>query len=455
MNHRFILKKGLNIPLKGEASLRMDSEDACGLYALKPSDFPYLTPKLLVHEGDTVLAGSPVFCNKAYPSMVFTSPVSGTVQEIIRGDKRKLKAICITADGKNERILFPADAPENLHVEKIKELLLQSGCWPLITRRPYGTIARPEEQPLHIYISCFDTAPLAPDYDFAFADEEEALRMGLRVMERFCPGNVHLGLSVRTSEHSVFHRLKGKKHYFSGPHPAGNPGVQIHHVCPAGKNRIIWTLTPLGLAIIGKLFLYGCPDTTRMTAVTGPALENTGYIRCLAGIHIASLTSFTRKKDKDIRTISGNPLTGDNVGEDGFLGFQHQQITFLEEGNKRELLGWARPLRLHRFSAARTYLTFVAPRLGKTGRFALDTNTNGDKRAFVMTAEYRKVLPMDIFVSQLLKAILAGDVEKMEQLGIYEVIPEDLALCEFICSSKIDIQDIVQQGIALMIKEMQ
>ena len=257
--------------------------------------------------------------------------------------------------------MFPADAPENLHVEKIKELLLQSGCWPLITRRPYGTIARPEEQPLHIYISCFDTAPLAPDYDFAFADEEEALRMGLRCHETVLSGKCASGAVSSYVRTQRIPSAERKETLFFRPHPAGNPGVQIHHVCPAGKNRIIWTLTPLGLAIIGKLFLYGCPDTTRMTAVTGPALENTGYIRCLAGIHIASLTSFTRKKDKDIRTISGNPLTGDNVGEDGFLGFQHQQITFLEEGNKRELLGWARPLRLHRFSAARTYLTFVAP----------------------------------------------------------------------------------------------
>lgn len=455
MSSHFTLRKGLNIPLKGEALLRMDLEDTCTSYALKPSDFPHLVPKLLVHEGDTVLAGSPVFCNKAYPHMVFTSPVSGTVQEIVRGEKRKLTAIRIAADGKNQKVLFPVDIPENLSPERIKELLLESGCWPFITRRPYGTVARPEEQPLHIYISCFDTAPLAPDLDFAFAAEEEALAMGLRVMERLCPENVHLGLSGKMSEHSVFERLKGKKHYFTGPHPAGNPGVQIHRVCPAGKNRIIWTLTPLGLAIVGKLFLHGWVDTVRMVAVTGPALEKTGYIPCLAGTHIASLTGFPRKKDIEIRTISGNPLTGDNIGEDGFLGFHHQHITLLEEGNKRELFGWARPLRLHRFSTARTYLTFVAPLLGKTGRFALDTNTNGDKRAFVMTADYRKVLPMDILVSQLLKTILAGDVEKMEQLGIYEILPEDLALCEFICSSKIDIQDIVQQGIALMIKEMQ
>lgn len=449
------LKKGLDIPMKGQAAMFVDPPVSGTLYELKPADFKNVIPKLLVHEGDAVLAGSPVYCDKACPEMVFTAPVSGMVSSIVRGEKRKLTGIRIVPDNKNNKAVFSVGAPEDLAPESVREILLASGCWPFIIRRPYGTPARPGEEPGHIYISCFDSAPLAPDYDFVFAAEEEALQMGLRVMERLCPGKVHLGLSDKTSVHSVFHRLPGKKHVFSGPHPAGNPGVQIHYVCPAGKDKVIWTINPLGLVVIGRLFLHGTYDTTRLVAVTGSALERTGYIPCHAGTQITSLTGFPQKKGMEIRAISGNPLTGYTVGEDGFLGFHHQQVTFLPEGHNRELLGWARPLRLHRFSAARTYLTFLAPLLGKTAQFNLDTNTNGGPRAFVMTGDYQKVLPMDIFVSHLLKATLAGEVEKMEKLGIYEVLPEDVALCEFICSSKIEIQDIVQQGIDLMIKEMQ
>lgn len=449
------LRKGLNIPLQGEAVMMTAPPVSSPLYELKPSDFKNLTPKLLVKEGDPVQAGTPVYSHKDHPQMLFTSPVSGTVHQIVRGEKRKVTGIRIRPDGRNAGIRFTAGAPEDLPSERVRELLLQSGCWPLIIRRPYGIPAYPAETPRAVYISCFDSAPLAPRYDYTFAEAYDSLQMGLRVMERLCPGNVHLGLSDTTSPHSVFHRLNARKHTFSGPHPSGNPGVQIHHVCPAGKEQVVWTLSPMGLSVIGRLFLDGIYDTSRTVAVTGSSLQTTGYVRCHAGTQIGALVGFPRKRDAAVRTISGNPLTGDNVGEDGFLGFHHQQITFIPESGSRELLGWARPLRLKKFSAARTYISYLAPLLGETARFSLNTNTNGGARAFVLTRDYQKVLPMDIFVSFLIKAILAEDIDKMEKLGIYEVIPEDLALCEFICPSKIEIQDILQKGIDLMIKEMQ
>ncbi|MFA5301676.1 MAG: Na(+)-translocating NADH-quinone reductase subunit A [Bacteroidales bacterium] len=449
------LRRGLNIPLKGKADTITDPPVISALYALKPTDFKHIVPKLLVREGDPLLAGSPVYCDKNRPEVRFTSPVSGTVQSIVRGEKRRLEAIHILSDGKNDFLKFPAEAPETMAAQKIRDLLLESGCWPFITRRPYGITPHPGEIPKAVFISCFDSAPLAPDLDYAFAGCEEALNMGLRVLERLCPGNIHLGLSDKTSAHSVFRRLNGRSHTFSGPHPAGNPGIQIHHVSPIGKDHVIWTLTPMGLSAIGELFLKGIYDTTRTVAVTGPSLHRTGYIPCRPGIQVNALTGFPYDKDTEVRIISGNPLTGDNVGWDGFLGFHHGQITFLPEGNSRELLGWARPLRLHKFSAARTYVSYLAPLLGKTGRFSLNTNTNGGARAFVLTEGYQKVLPADILVSFLIKAVLAKDIDKMEQFGIYEMIPEDLALCEFICPSKIEIQDILQQGIDLMIKEMQ
>ncbi len=455
MSACFKLRRGLDVPLKGSAH-PMATPLACSpLYTLKPGDFKNITPKLLIREGDTVQAGSPVYCDKENPRILFTAPVSGTIQKIVRGEKRKITGIQILAHQEQMQEQFPVADPEKLSLGQIRELLLQSGCWPLITRRPYGIPAHPEETPKAIYISCFDSAPLAPHYDFTFAGSFEPLQMGLKVLERLCPGKVHLGLRDTTSPHSVFRRLPGIVHTFSGPHPAGNPGVQMHHVCPVGKDQVVWTLTPLGLSIIGKLFLYGIFDSTRMVAVTGPALTRTGYITCHAGFQVGALTSFPLKDGMQARIISGNPLTGDLVGPEGFLGFHHQQITCLPEGGSRELLGWARPLRLNKFSAARTYITYLAPLLGKTGRFSLDTNLNGGERAFVITRDYQKVLPMDIFVSHLIKAILAEDIDKMEKLGIYEVLPEDLALCEFVCPSKIGIQDILQKGIDLMIKEMQ
>ncbi|MDD2329542.1 MAG: Na(+)-translocating NADH-quinone reductase subunit A [Bacteroidales bacterium] len=452
---RYKLRRGLNIPLKGKAHMITDPPVVSAVHALKPTDFKHIVPKLLVREGDALKAGSPVFCDKNRPEIRFTSPVSGTVQSIVRGEKRRLEAIEILSDGKNEFLKFSAEAPETMSAQKIRELLLESGCWPYIIRRPYGITAHPQETPKAVFISCFDSAPLAPDLDYVFADREESLKMGLRVLERLCQGNIHLGLSDKTSPHSVFRRLQGIVHTFSGPHPAGNPGIQIHHVSPIGKDHVVWTLTPGGLAVIGELFLKGIYDTTGIIAVTGPSLHRTGYIPCRQGIRMNALTGFPYDKDREVRIVSGNPLTGDNVGPDGFLGFHHGQITFLPEGHARELLGWARPLRLHKFSAARTYISYLAPLLGKTGRFSLNTNTNGGARAFVLTEGYQKVLPADIFVSFLIKAVLAKDIDKMEQFGIYEMIPEDLALCEFICPSKIEIQDILQQGIDLMIKEMQ
>jgi Na+-transporting NADH:ubiquinone oxidoreductase subunit A len=449
------LRRGLDIPLKGEADRLTVPVEPSAEYAIKPTDFKHITPKLLCKENDRVLIGTPLFSDKNRPNLLFTSPVSGRVSAIVRGDKRRLLEIRILPDNTDTAVTFPTAAPEELPREQIVDLLLQSGLWPYIIQRPYGLIARPEDTPKALFISCFNSAPLAPDYDFVFADRQEQLEMGLRVIERLCPGNIHLGLSHNTSAHSVFKRLKAHIHIFRGPHPAGNVGVQIHHVCPVGKGQVVWTLSPMGLAAIGHLFLTGMYDNSRMVALTGSACLRPQYVLCRQGLQLSALQEYAAPREEEVRYVSGDPLTGDNAGPSGFLGFYHQQVTFLPEGNTRELFGWARPLRFKKFSAARTYLSYLSTRFGKTFRFDLNTNTNGGVRAFVMTGEYRKVLPMDIFVSFLLKAILAGDIDKMEALGIYEVIPEDLALCEFVCSSKVEIQQILQDGIDLMIKEMQ
>lgn len=449
------LRRGLNIPLKGEAHLYMAPIEPSALYAIKPADFPNVTPQLLVKENDRVSAGSPLFADKHHPEVLFTAPVSGTVTELVRGEKRKLLEIRIDPDWENEALSFPVGAPEELTPQAIRDLLLQSGCWAYLRQRPYGIIPAPDSQPKDVFISCFDSAPLAPQYDFAYAEKADALAMGLRVMERLCaPDHIHLGVSDQTSEHSVFRQLKANVHTFKGPHPAGNVGVQIHHVCPVGKGQTVWTLDPAGLSIIGSLFLTGTYDSVKPVAITGSSVQSPSYVWCHSGIQFTAFKPFLPTLVDNVRCISGNPLTGDNVGPNGFLGFYHQQVTFLPEGNVPELFGWAKPFRFRKFSASRTYLTYLAPLLGKSAQFRLTTNLNGGVRAFVMTGEYAKVLPMAILPVYLLKAILAGDIDKMEALGIYEVVPEDFALCEFICPSKIEIQDIIRQGIQLMIKEM-
>lgn len=455
MPNTVTLKRGLDIPLKGRADCLVAPIEPSPLYALKPTDFPHISPQLLVKEGDVVFAGSPLFCNKSYPKMMFTSSLSGTVQAIVRGEKRKIQEIRIAPDWEDKAVIFPVALPEDLSAQQIIDILLQSGCWPYLSQRPYGIVANPEDVPVAIYMSCFDSAPLAPDYDFAYAQKLQSLQMGIRVLERLCPGKVHLGLNAESSEHSVFRQLKGIVHFFRGPHPAGNPGVQLHHVCPVSKETVIWTIDPCGLSVIGSLFLDGTYNSLKPVAITGSGSINSRYIWCHSGIGFQALKDYMAPREEGLRYISGNPLTGDNVGADGYLGFYHQQVTFLPEGDRKELFGWARPLRLKKFSAARTYLTYLAPLLAPHHTFDLTTNTNGETRAFVVTDAYRKVLPMDILLPFLLKAVLAKDIDKMEMLGIYEVIPEDIALCEFICASKIDLQAILQDGIDLMIKEMQ
>ncbi len=454
MSDTITLKRGLDIPLKGKVDRKVAPIEPSTFYALKPTDFPHVTPQLTVNEGDAVLAGTPLFTHKELPQMKFTAPLSGTIHSIVRGPKRKILEILIAPDWSAGAVSFPVAPPEDLSPDQIKDLLLQSGCWPYITRRPYGMVAPPDEVPKAVFISCFDSAPLAPDYDFIYAQKLQALQMGLRVMERLCPGKVHLGLRADSSAHSVFRQLQGVVHTFSGPHPSGNVGVQIHHVCPIGKGDTVWTLDPCGLSIIGTLFLEGIYEALKPVAVTGSGALDAQYIWCHSGIGFEALKDYMAPRPEGLRCISGNPLTGENVGADGYLGFYHQQVTFLPEGFQKELFGWARPLRFKKYSAARTYFTRLTPRLFPNHTFDLTTNTNGEPRAFVVTDHYRRVLPMDILLPFLLKAILAGDIDKMEALGIYEIVPEDIALCEFVCASKIELQSILQDGIDLMLKEM-
>ncbi len=441
MSKNIVLKKGLDIPVSGAADLVVSKSMNPSCIAVLPDGIKGLLPRLLVKEGDRVLCGSPVIADKKNPDILLTAPVSGIVKEVVRGEKRKLLAVLIEAE----------DAIECVHFDTsdVKTALLQSGLWPLIVQRPYGTMADPATSPKGIFVSAFNTAPLAADTEFTLGSEVQAVQRGIDALATLAP--VHVSLDGSRKD-SAFAKLTGcTLHYFQGKHPAGNVGVQISHISPIQKGETVWTVSLAGLAAIGKLFAKGTYDIRRKVAVCGPAALNTSYVDVLPGTPMKSFISFWGGDATDLRIISGDLLSGIAVGPDGYLGRDAEQVTIIREGYEKELLGWIRPLRYKQFSQDRSYFSWLFP----CRKYDMDTNLHGGPRPFLMNDNYySRVLPMDIYPVFLAKACLAGDIEKMEKFGIYEVLPEDLALCEFVDPSKNYIQDIIAQGIDLMLKEM-
>ena len=450
MSNNIYLKQGLDIPISGVAAQNTKKVIVPDVVAVKPTDFRGLVPKLLVREGDKVLAGTPVLADKMSQNILFTSPVSGTVAEVVRGEKRKLLEVRIKADANQEYVDFGAKKVADLTAEQVKSALLEAGLWPALTQRPYGIIANPEAKPKAIFVSAFATAPLAADPEFALGADFEHIQTAVNALAKLTEGGVHVSLSSATASTTSFSKLQNVTlHTFTGKHPAGNVGVQIHHINPISKGETVWTVSLVMLAAIGKLFNTGKYDVRRKIAVTGPKVNTPAYVEGYPGISMKDLKDFYNASE-ELRFISGDVLTGANVGAEGYLGFFDNQVTILEEGNKYELLGWAKPVRCSQFSASRTYFSWLTP----NKKYDMDTNLHGGPRAFVMNDLYSKVLPMDLYPVYLLKACLANDIDKMEKFGIYEVIEEDLALCEYVCPSKIYIQQIITDGIALMLKEM-
>ena len=452
------LHKGLDIPVKGAAELRIEKTIISDVVSVKPVNFKNLTPKLLVREGDEVKAGSILFVDKYHPEVGFASPVSGTVEQIVRGEKRKLLEVRIKAAKTTDYIKFNTPDVVKATAEEIKKVLLESGLWVALKQRPYGIVANPADEPRAIFVSAFDSAPLAPDYNFTLKGEAANLQVAVDVLNKLTKGGVFVGLNAKEAATSPFNHLKNVKHYgFSGAHPAGNVGVQINNIAPVNKGEVVWTIDPMFMVAVGKLFTKGIYDVTRTIAVAGNRVEKPCYVTCLPGTQIKDLDFLVSKKEVEIfdqecgcRYISGNVLTGSNVGAEGSLDFYSNMVTVISEGNYYEMFGWVKPMRFGKFSFSKSYFSWLTPKK----KYKVDTNTNGGQRAFVVSDVYGKVLPMDIYPVYLLKAILAEDIDKMEQLGIDEVIEEDLALCEYVCPSKIDIQDIISKGIATMIKEM-
>lgn len=452
------LNRGLDILIKGSAEPKIEKTIISDVIAVKPTDFRGVTPRLSVKEGDPVKAGTIVFTDKYRPEIGFASPCSGTVDAIVRGEKRKLLEIRIKVDTTTDYISFEKKDVSKTSKEELTKTLLESGLWPAFIQRPYGVIANPVDEPKAIFISGFNSAPLAPDYNFIMKDEIDNLQTGVEVLKKFTNGNIVIGLHSKDYAASPLYKLRDVKYFgFDGAHPAGNVGVQISHISPIGKGEIVWTIDPIYLAAIGKLFTKGIYDVSKLVAVTGSRTRKTGYVKCLPGMAMKDIAEFVDTEEVElygqetgIRYISGDVLCGENVGKEGFLGFYNHQITIISEGNYYELLGWAKPIRPKKFSFSHTYFSWLTPKK----KYKVDTNLNGGHRAFVVTGLYEKVVPMDIYPVYLLKAILAEDIDKMEELGIYEVLEEDLALCEYVCPSKIDVQSIVKKGINLMLKEM-
>ncbi len=441
------VKKGLDIQLVGEAEkhiINISSE----AYASKPTDFMGVSPKVLVQEGEHVKAGTPLFLDKHREQIIFTAPISGTVKEIRRGAKRLLKEIIIEPGKTVEYIDFGKADPNALTREQIVEKMLKSGVWPVIRQRPYSVIARPDEDPKAIFISAFDTSPLAPDYNFIIKDQADAFQTGIDALRKLTTGKVHLNIPDTPGTSEIFLKTKGVvDNRFSGPHPAGNISTQVSRLDPINKGDVIWYLRPQEVFTIGRLFLSGTYDATKIYALTGSMVKKPAYYKTLAGASILKMVVGNIEEGSP-RYISGNVLTGTKIARDGFAGFYDSQITVIPEGDYFEFFGWA-TMGLNKFSFSKQFFSWLQPRK----RYKLDTNLHGGERAFVMTGQYEKVFPFEIYPMQLIKAILVEDIELMENLGIYEIDSEDFALIEFIDTSKIEIQTLVKDGLKLMRKE--
>ncbi len=443
------IKKGLNISMLGTAEKIIKKADQAEYYAVKPTDFTGIRPKLVVKVGDKVKAGTPLFYDKFQPEVQFTSPVSGEVTEINRGERRVILEVVIKSDATIEYEEFKVGDPSKLSKEEIVEVLQKSGLWPAIRQRPYSTIANPQDTPKAIFISAFDSAPLATDMDYVVMDCSECFQKGIDILSKLTEGTIHLNINADYPASETYTKAKGVQvNKFTGPHPSGNVGIQINKIDPINKGDIVWYTYPQEIIAIGRLFEKGIYDATKIIALTGSEVKNPIYYKLIGGASIKNLTQ-GNVNDGEHRYISGNALTGSKISHDGYVGYYDNQVTVIPEGNFYELFGWAKP-GFKKHSASRAVFSWLIP--GR--KYKIDTNYHGGNRAYVMTGEYDKVFPMDIFPVQLIKAIMIEDIDKMEQLGIYEVDEEDFALCEYVCTSKTEVQTIIRTGLDLMRKEM-
>lgn len=444
MSRSVKIRKGLNIRIKGAADKVIVDAPVSTTYSIKPPDFHGLVPKMVKKIGEPVKAGEPIFFDKYNEPIKYVSPVSGTLKDIVRGAKRRILEVVIESDGKFEALQTKVGDVASMSREDVKSMLLSNGLWPFIKMRPIDVVAKQTDTPKSIFISGFDSSPLAPDYDFVVHGQDAAFQAGIEVLAKLTDGKINLQTRTSGTDVAFTNAKNVVLNKVSGPHPAGNVGTQIHQIDPLNKGEVVWTINPQDVIIIGRFALTGKFDAKKLVAVTGPGVKSPKYFRTILGANISSITEGNIDAE-NTRIVSGNVLTGDKVEYQGYLGFYHNQVTVLTEGNKYKFFlteGWLSP-GFKRLSNSMAYPSKV---MGPK-KYEVDTNLNGEERAFVVTEQYEKVFPFDIYPVQLLKSIIVNDIDMMEKLGIYEVAPEDFALCEFVCTSKIESQEIVRKGL--------
>lgn len=440
------LKRGLDIPFEGAAELELSSVNRPQVFHVVPDHFAGITPKLMVKEGEQVKAGSPLFHDKTFEQMWFTSPVSGTVKAIVRGERRKVMSIDIEADVAIQYEKFDVS-------EDPKALLLKSGLWALLKQRPYDCIAMPNKTPRAIFISSFDSAPCAPNYEWVLKGQTATLQAGVDALAKIAP--VFIGIKAG-AEATEFRELKGCTLFeVEGPHPAGNVGVQLNNLAPLAKGETVFTVNIQDLALIGRLFQKGIVDMTKKVALTGPLAREHKYYNVLPGMPVAAIFECNIYKECPCRLIAGNVLSGTQVTMDDMISIYDNQFTVLDEGTENhEFMGWMLP-RFKSFNASKTDPAKFIQDLFGCKHFEWDARLKGGRRAIIVSGEYDEVFPMDIYPEYLIKAMIAGNIDRMEALGAYEVAPEDFALCEFVCTSKMPLQAIVRQALDNLKKEIE
>ena len=447
--HRVVkISKGLNINLKGAPVAEMTSVETAKFYALMPADFTRVTPKVVVKPEDAVKAGDPLFVDKANPELQFVSPVSGKVVAVNRGERRRVLSVVVESDGKFESVEYKAKDVLSMSSDEVKADLLKAGMFAFLRQRPYDVIATPSDAPRAIYVSAFDSKPLAVDFEIALKGNEEDFQAGLDALSRIAP--VHLGICACQKSTALHVAKNVTTTIFKGPHPAGNVGVQINKTAPVNKGEIVWTIGAEEVIFIGRLFNKGKVDFTRTVALAGSEVKNPSYSKVILGAQISNLVQGRLENNYELRVIDGNVLTGKKTTTDGFLGAFSTEVTVIPEiTNDADILGWAAP-RFGMYSTSRSYFSWLCPKR----KYTIDARIKGGERHMIMSNEYDKVFPMDIYPEYLIKAIITGNIDKMEQLGIYEVAPEDFALCEFVDSSKLELQRIVREGLDKLRAEM-
>ena len=449
------LKRGLDIPFEGPAAETLGSVRRPEVYHIVPDHFAGITPKLDVKVGDKVKAGSVLFHDKTFEEMQFSSPVSGVVKEIVRGERRKILSIDIEADA---ALVYERFEIGDLTLENVKALLLKSGLWALMKQRPYDCIAMPTKTPRAIFISSFDSAPVAPNYEFVLKGQLPTLQAGVSALAKLAPVYVGIKAGARATE---FRELKDCTLYeVAGPHPAGNVGVQLNNLAPLAKGETVFTVNIQDLAIIGRLFQKGIVDMQKKVALTGPLAVEKQYYTVLPGMSYAAILKSNVHDECACRYVAGNVLSGKQITMDDIISPYDNQITVLEDGAERhEFMGWLLP-RFNAFNAGKTDPAKMLDNgftrwLFGPKKYQWDARLKGGRRAIIVSNEYDKVFPMDIYPEYLIKAMIAGNIDRMEALGAYEVAPEDFALCEFVCTSKMPLQAIVREALDNLKKEIE